>query len=415
MRILFVLPALPFPPSDGGKAKIYNILKYLAPKQCCDLVCFGKFDVNQERQFRSEVPELGCITQVRYPRKSQQLVGACWNLLRLTPPSFARFFSGQMNRILEEIRLSNHYDIIHYDIVNMAQYFSEGGNEISVHSPNDATSHVYRRLAKNSFSRITRFKLTLSSLLLRRFERKVYPLFDKIHVVSPIDKSYLAALAPKSDIEVIPISSGFSYGRCEIQYTDYKKCSDLKIAVCGNLALQAISQGFEDFLTSVVPQLVKAYPSVRVRVLSKYIGKSLRKKISRSPNVEYLSWVEDFGTFLSEAAVVVAPDKAGAPGAKTRVVQAMAMGTVVLGTEAAFEGVPFLDGKHGFTYEGSGDCLHKLLRLLEESELRGLVGKEAAIFAAEEYAIERIGPRYEDMYLRAVSKRRNPQKRWQYS
>lgn len=403
MRILFVLPSVPFPPTDGGKAKIYNLLKYLTPRHKCDLLCLGDITEEVERKFREAVPALGTLAVFSYPNRVSQIASLFWHLVHLRPPSFARFTNSELATELAEIDRSGKYDIIHYDIINMAQYVTDGHLVATVHSPNDATSLVYARLAAASSNWFTRLKLGFSSLLLRRFEGRIYPHFDKVHVVSAEDKCYLLDVAPESDIDVIPISSGYPYDLGAAERTTSRSDDNPVVAVCGNLGDEAIALGFETFLDAVLPTLCRTCPNLRVRVLGRHIPGALLQKIRSYPNVEYLAWVDDFEFFLTSADVVLTPDKAGAPGAKTRVVQAMALGMAVLGSEVAFEGVPIRDGEHGFIYRNPGECGDKLLRLLASKELLQRIGRAAAIFAAEEYALERIGPRYEALYLAALA------------
>lgn len=412
MRILFVLPSVPFPPSDGGTTKIFNLLKYLATRHKCDLLCMGDMTDGVQNEFRSALPALGTVTVFPYPSRLRQMANLCWHLAHLRPPSFARFTCKRLGDKLADKVREGQYDVIHYDIINMAQYLGDGSRGATVHSPNDATSQVYARLATVSPSLFARMKLRFSSCLLRRFEREVYPRFCKIHVVSEEDKRYLVEVAPGSDIEVIPISSGYPNSLGTAERLPRQSGAGPVVAVCGNLGDAAITHGFEEFLEAVLPLLCQVYPTLRVRVLGRRIPDTLIRKLVSYPNVEYHAWVSDFEAFLTDADVVLTPDKAGAPGAKTRVVQAMALGVAVLGSATAFEGVPIQDGEQGFIYRSPRECGDKLLRLLGSASLRHAVGRAAAVLAAAEYALESIGPRYEALYLaaqnRANSQRSSP-------
>ena len=400
MRILFVLPAVPFPPSDGGKAKVFNLLKYLSTRHACDLICLGHDGPALRDALRAALPELGAVDVAPYPTHGGRLVGAVLQVLRLHPPSFARFFSREARAMLARAKAAGHYDVVHYDIINMAQYHSAADGVASVHSPNDATSQVYLRLARVAKDRRLRWKLRFSALLLRRFERRSYPTFDKIHVVSENDKDYLRREAPAADIHVIPISSGYS---CDyrLNRVSPERAEAPIIVVCGNLGDAAIAIGFEAFLDEILPDLGRRHPGLRVRVLGRCIADRLKQKIAGHTNVEYLAWVEDFEAFLNESDVVLLPDLAGAPGAKTRVVQAMALGKAVVGSEVAFEGIPIEPGRHGLVYGSSAECLAALESVLASPALKKSLGAAAATLAADEYSLEMIGPRYEALYVTA--------------
>lgn len=403
MRILFVLPAVPFPPADGGKAKVFNLLKYLSTRHTCDLICMGQDDPALRNALREALPKLGALIVAPYPTHGGRLVGVAWQLLRLRPPSFARFFSRKALAMLASAKADGHYDVVHYDIINMAQYHSAAEGAASVHSPNDATSQVYLRLAHAARSFRLRWKLQVSAVLLRRFERRFYLNFDKIHVVSENDKAYLLRDVPAADIQVIPISSGYSRDFLLNRVTPALTESPV-IVVCGNLGDAAIAGGFEAFLDEVLPNLSRRYPGLRVRVLGRHIADRLKQKIAGFTNVEYLPWVEDFEAFLNESDFVLVPDLAGAPGAKTRVVQAMALGKVVVGSEVAFEGIPIEPYRHGLVYGSSVECLSIFESVLANPGLKQSISAAAAKLAANEYSIETIGPRYEALYLAACER-----------
>jgi polysaccharide biosynthesis protein PslH len=403
MRLLFVLPCFPFPPADGGRAKVYNILRYLSVRHECDLICFGETDVADVAGLRRHIPSIGAVWIVSHPSLSARIVRTLTNLMRLRPPSFARYSSSEMLDRIDEVKQRGRYDAIHYDIINMAPYQSRNREFPSVHSPNDATSLVYRRLSEVASSPVAKLRLRAVSRLLARFERIHYANFSKIHVVSDTDRDYLAHLVPTADIEVVPITSGYPRD-IGAAYPVSRSDRCPLVTVCGNLGDAAIAAGFREFLKHVLPSVSAAYPALRVRVLGRRIAASLRRELQEHPNVEYFSWIDNFEEFLSSSDVLLLPDRAGAPGPKTRTVQAMALGRAVLGSTTAFEGIGVVDGRHGAVYSTHEECRGLLLRLLGSPAMREEMGAAAAKLAADEYSLERIGPKYESLYLQAIQR-----------
>lgn len=403
MRILFILPCLPFPPEDGGRAKVFNVLRFMSERHVCSLICFGRASPGLLDGIRKALPHLGSIYMIPPPGGGALKLTALGNMLCLRPPSFARFASAQLRERLAAFVNGNACDVIHYDIINMAQYLDCAPGIASLHSPNDATSNVYFRMAAAAHGWWPRLKLVVSAMLLRRFEQREYRNFSLVHVVSGADEHYLKGLDASIATAVVPISSGYS---CSIvrQGCTLGVATTLSVAVCGNLGNAAIAAGFIAFLDDVFPRILEAFPGVRLRVLGRDVEKGLLRRIGAMSNVEYFPWVEDFDAFISAADIVLVPDAAGAPGAKTRVVQAMALGRPVLGSTTAFEGVPAEHGTHGLIYAGSTACLSALKRLLSDPGLRVRMGHAAAVLAAEEYSIERVGPRYEALYRAAFDK-----------
>lgn len=405
MRILFVLPEFPFPPVSGGRQKVFNILRYLAPRHECGVFCLGEVDQTALGEFKVAVPTIGRIELFPHERfASNGFLGLAGALLRRTPPSIARCANRALARRLSEIAATDRYDVIHYDIINMAQYHQ--GRVASVHSPNDATSMVYARQAEASTAWSGALRYFLLSKLLRDYEKRHYAAFTKVHVVSDTDRRYLQALVPAADISVIPISSGFpsdlpatirATGKCVSQ-------SSLTIAVCGNLSDPSIARGFDSFLTGALPGIVTRYPDIRVRVLGRVGLSEVRERMQSFPCMDYNDRVDSFEAFIASADVILVPDQTGAPGPKTRVVQAMALGKAVLGTVTAFEGIPMQDGVHGKVYRSNDECIQKLLDMLSGPEMRQRLGNAAQTLAVSQYALDVVGPQYEGLYCTALAK-----------
>lgn len=408
MRILFVLPSFPFPPADGGRAKIFNILRYLSVRHECDLICFGDRDRADVKGLRQHIPSIGAVWIVSPPTWLARIFRTLTNLMLLRPPSLARYSSPEMSKRIDAIKQIGNYDAIHFDIINMAPYHRNCRELPSIHSPNDATSLVYRRLSENVTSLMERLRLRAVSLLLARYERKHYADFSKIHVVSEIDRDYLASLVPEANIAVVPITSGYPHDMRALVPQKGESCAPI-VTVCGNLSDTAIAAGFREFMELVLPAVSDAYPMLRVRVLGRRISASLERELKEHPQIEYFAWVENFEEFLAASDVLLLPDRTGAPGAKTRTVQAMALGRAVLGSASAFEGISIVNRRHGAVYSTHEECRELLLLLLGNSEMRQELGATAAKLAADEYSLERIGPEYEAMYLQTVRRQASTQ------
>ena len=408
MRILFVLPFIPCPPADGGRMKVFSLLKCLSAKHQCDLLCIADETPETRPTLAADLPHVGKVMIIPPRSGWSKWLHIVWQLFRGRPPSFARYPSRDVRALLAATEL-NAYDAIHYDIINMAQYQPLARFVASVHSPNDATSNVYWRRARASETVIGWVRLFSAALLLRRYEQRHYRDFSWIHVVSEADRDYLLTLDPQINITVIPISSGYSAqttttaARLRVQGPD-PEGQRPTIAICGNLADAGIAGGLADFLDEVLPNLYLDIPGLRVCILGRGISERMLRKIQSCSAVEYAAYVEDFEAFLGAADVLLALDRVGAPGAKTRVVQAMALGLPVVGSPTAFEGIPMMNsGIHGIVYESSRECASALTQLLGDKALRVRLGESASALAAREYSLEAVAARYEALYVSAMN------------
>jgi len=405
MRILFLLPEFPYPPSTGGRSKVFNELSYLSAMHKCDLLCFGVEDKMRTKALIDILPNVTVCKVIPLPSGINKWVKILWTLMRLLPPSFAKFSSGEYKSAFKELLLNNNYDVVHYDIVNIAQYLRVGKKIASVHSPNDATSLSYSRMAGQESRILRKLSLLISSVLLKRFEKKQYPLFTKIHVVSPIDADYLSRVNSAIDLDVIPITIDGDFLNKHDNPDRYLKSNkeDKKIICTGNFGNASIARGLKEFLTQAYPLILNASPKTRLFVLGQNADESLMSLMKNTDNVEFVTWVEDYRDFLVEADVVLAPDLAGT-GIKTRVIQAMGLGLPVVGTEIAYEGIPITNHIHGEIYHSASECAKYIIALLSDNRKHAAMSDKAHYFAMDEFALSSVGPKYEMLYLDAINK-----------
>lgn len=405
MRILFLLPDFPFPPSTGGRSKIFNELSYLSKQHKCDLLCFGSPDKKDLKHFSKVLPEVKVLEVVPQPTGVMTKIKALFNLLKLMPPSLAAFNDKNYSKLLVNYIKAGNYDVIHYDIINMAQYLNLGQNIPSVHSPNDATSLVYERLAKQTSWSMTKIRLWISAKLLKRYERRIYPNFTKIHVVTEIDAAYLRKLDLGIDTCAIPIALDIhqlNSSEARVEHSD-KTSNGLRIICTGYLGNPAIADGTRDFIVNVLPEVLQILPDLKLVILGKDPDESLLELMISNDSIIYTEWVDDFKQFLLNADIILAPDYSGAPGAKTRVLQAMGLTLPVIGTRSAFEGIPIANGVHGVIYDSMDECTKLLKNLITNAKERTVIGKNGFELVAREFSLNAIGPRYEKMYLEAIS------------
>ncbi len=89
------------------------------------------------------------------------------------------------------------------------------------------------------------------------------------------------------------------------------------------------------FLDNVCQQLDKC---LKIVIFGKWMPNDILKKIKNIDNVEYLGFVKNPYPLIANSLAVTSPLFSGA-GVKVKVVEALACGTPVIGTDIAFEGI----------------------------------------------------------------------------
>jgi len=399
MRILFLLPDYPFPPNSGGKSKVYSILKILSTQHQCDLLCFSDSNsknINDLFICKKNINSLGIF------KKNHGFIDILIklkNILFGIPPSFSTYESNYFVKELKKYLSIYQYDIIHIDIINMAQYRKYIHNIPIIHSPNDATSLIYSRLAMNTTSKVYKLKFTLASFLLRKYEVSNYHKFTKIIVASNTDYKYFINLDNRIKIDTIPIMVEENYfSKSKVNNNNEILNNNLKIVCVGDVSNVGIKEGVLDFINITFPEILKIWPHTQFILLSKNFDEKEIIKLEYRSNITIVKYVDNYIDFIINSNIVLIPDKYGPDGVKTRTLQAMALGMPVIATNTGFADIPIVDGTHGVIYYNQKQCTELLVQLIENKEMRINLGNNANKLILNNFSSKNIAPYYYKLY-----------------
>jgi glycosyltransferase involved in cell wall biosynthesis len=265
----------------------------------------------------------------------------------------------------------------------------------------DAISLMQQRLASENpaiLGKIYRWALGRMALDL---ERRALPKATKVQIVSESDRVYLCSEVRNAQVEYI----GLAVSRETLALGSHKRAADrgLRLFFSSDLRIGHLRRGLLWFLAEVYPKVARVFPGIRLSIVGKDAETpEMKLAIASLPGVSVSSWVTDYDAELATADVVIVPDPCGG-GAKNRVLRAMAMGRPVVGTPSAFEGIAFQDGVGGFCCHSADEFEKSLGSLLRDPELRAQVGDAGHRFAREYHSLDVIGPRWLDLYARAIA------------
>lgn len=94
--------------------------------------------------------------------------------------------------------------------------------------------------------------------------------------------------------------------------------------------------GLKWFFDSIYDQMDK---SIEIDIIGNWLPDDFKERISKLANVKYLGFVDNPYPLIANSIATVSPLFSGA-GVKVKVVESIACGTPVIGTDIAFEGLP---------------------------------------------------------------------------
>jgi glycosyltransferase involved in cell wall biosynthesis len=157
----------------------------------------------------------------------------------------------------------------------------------------------------------------------------------------------------------------------------------------------------------LLPRIRAALPGVRFRLL--LVGRDpvegLRAAAKRDAGIELTGTVPDVRPYLRQMDVFVAPLQIGA-GTKLKVLEAMASGLPVVGTDIALLGLAGQDGTHYRRANDDASFVQAVCQLAQQPDERQRMGRAARELVEASYGWAAITENLANGLLAALAERR---------
>jgi glycosyltransferase involved in cell wall biosynthesis len=327
------------------------------------------------------------------------------------PPSLARWQSRSLRQEIRVASTMNDYDLVHFDMINMAQYLPLINRIPAVLSLNDAIQMRYLRQAKTTKKVSSKLLANYKASRISSYETKALQNFTAVHVVSKVDADFLSARNPEAkNIETISLCVDPSFLHLKISQRKERNPRDQKAVIftSGNLKSRYISEPLLAFVRNDLKRIHKELSNVELMVIGRDAPSEIERSLRSEPYVRFLPWVEDYAQALASSDIALFLDMSGG-GVKNRVLQALAAGKPVVGTPIAFEGIDIVSGLNGFCCESGSQMAAAIIRLLGDAELGSRIGSEARDLVSRRYSPMIVGRLWETLYERLIEQsRRTP-------
>ncbi len=362
MRILFLSRWFPYPPDNGSRIRIFNILKQLAAHHDVTLLSFGEPATVDEasafalRQFCSDV------RMIHYRAFRPSSTAALLGLVSTRPRSLVDAHSAEMSAAVADEVHGRHYDLVVASELDMAPY------ALPVRGVPTLLEELELSVAKDAMERRAslagRLRARLTWTKLSAYVRRILPIFAACTVVSEHERANLRRIAPDyMNVSVIPNA---------VDLQDYigitRPVRPNTLTYSGALTYRANHDAVQYFLADIYPTIVDAVPDVTLRVTGRHTGVDL-EALSTGPGVHYTGYVDDVRPAVAESCVSVVPLRIGG-GTRLKILESMALGTPVVSTSKGAEGLEVTDGENILIADEPQAFARRVLDVLGSRELR---------------------------------------------
>ncbi len=362
-RSLLVTKLVPSPADSGGKLRSRAVAELLAGLGPVDLVAF-----DEPGSDHRPLEELG-ISVHALPRPRR---GGPGGVAALGTLSGARFWSRELAATIERLTARHDYDVVQVEYAALAPYarFARGGavRVLDLHNVESALMASRARRAPLPLRAV----LAAEARALARVERRALAGFDVVVTVSDAESARLPAAA-----SVLTCPNGWWPGDC------LPPAVEPTVVFVGLLGWGPNRDAALWLGREIWPQVERRVPGARLLLVGRDPDAAVRALAS--PSVEVVPSPPDVRPWLEQAAVAVAPLRAGG-GSRLKILEALDAGRPVVATPLGAEGLERLLGRGVFLADDARGLADTIAELLLSHDRGRRAGVEGHAEVAEAFA-----------------------------
>lgn len=390
MRVLFVSAWFPYPPDNGSRIRVYNLIKALSRRHEVHLVSLLQSDSTPENAEKMrEVCQVVSLHESRWfsPDGARSLKG----FLSSRPRSAVCTYDVTVRDAVRSAvdRLSP--DVIVASTLGVVEYVSRNSAIPMVLEEHNCEYAVLRRAAARAPDALKRIRYGLGWRKFARWEARMCGIFDSVVMVSEDDRRMLLETAPGlPDVQVVP--NGVDTGHYNPGLWDPER---MTLLYNGALTYGANLDAVKHYANVIYPQLQSRLPKVRLLVTGRTDGVDLTG-IEDCSGITLTGYVQDIRDVLKKSAMCIVPLREGG-GSRLKILEAMAAGVPVVSTSMGAEGINAVPGEHLLIADTPELFADSVARLLKDPAYAQSIRSAARLLVEQYYSWETIGAQFADV------------------
>jgi polysaccharide biosynthesis protein PslH len=404
MKILWIARTCPYPPNDGEKIRVFNLIKNL-----CHHDITLVFRAMHDNEFQGVSVLSQYCRQVRYayiPSPTSHLERARWCLPFLFtryPISLATVYFREIADILQELCAEETYDVVHVEHSSLTIYLDAlkfKNNPYTILTLHNVDYVRNIRVMANTPAGIYKLFLYYNQIKFKAWEVDSIMRYDKVITVSSTDRETIEQMGISNDIDVVP--NGVDTENLKLIAGRAMTKSILFVA---SMDSEANHDGAMFFLEQIFPLIRSRVPSVSLYL----VGRNPRAQLSAfhdKDGVFVTGEVADVREFYERAAVAIVPLRSGG-GTRLKILEAMALGIPVVSTTVGCEGLNVENGKHLVVVDEPKRFADAVIEIFDNEKLcRSLVQASRKV-VEEQYDWRTIAAQQDRLYHIAAAETRS--------
>lgn len=374
MNILVLAPFLPYPLDQGGKIRIFNIIKNLSSSHAITLAALvddtRKMDLGPLKELCDEV-----IVVERRARLWPDRIAFFSGRL---PYNVIRYHSTTFERALQELLQRKRFDLVQVEFSMMWQYARLFKDTAVVLDAHNIEYRNVQQIGNARSSVLWRMMYRLEVQRLRNVEERAFVECSLCFAVSEKERDAIVGICGNG-AKVVAAVNGVDPDRFVFRLREKPQ---KKILFLGGMDYLPNLDAATYFLTEVLPLVRREEPDAKVLVVGRELGRL--GELVQLPGVEVHESVPEVLPWFYEADVLAVPLRQGA-GTRIKVLEAMAAGLPVVATSKGCEGITVQSGSELLIADSPEAFANDLLEILNKPELGRTLAENARELVLRKY------------------------------
>jgi polysaccharide biosynthesis protein PslH len=386
VKILHVVPRVPFPADSGGTLRALELLRAL--DEAFEVTVLAPDLGGDARGLRARLR--GRVITAREPA-----FGPGWVLAELggvlggRPFGYRRYAGWNLRAVFRHLLSEQEVDLVHFDHLHAAQLLPEARalapRARTVMDAHNVEAQVAARLAEVSRWPLSAV-LRLQAAAIARLESRAVRGVDAVLSCSELDAATLRRAGAR-EVHLVPNGVELRQLPATLEPRD-------TVAFVGSYDWRPNVDAAVVLAREIWPRVRQACPGLRLALIGRKPPPLVQELAA--DDIEVTGRVDDVAPWLLRCFATAMPLRAGS-GTRLKVLEAAAARVPIVATRLASEGLPFHDGEHLLRAETPEEFVAALLRLRREPALGARI-TEAAWEVAREHDWRSIGARLVELY-----------------
>ncbi|GAX59188.1 glycosyl transferase, group 1 [Candidatus Scalindua japonica] len=313
------------------------------------------------------------------------------------------FYYLEMQKKLINLLKNNNYNIVQVELPKMAQNFDKSfykeNRSLKILVDYDISFIPYLRNYHCEKKKFLKLKKYIDYRMHRFFALKTWNQFDRLVVMSEVDRRKVNDILPELSVHVIPNGVDLASFR-----PFPKEEGDNRLLFLGGAGHFPNVDALFYFLKEIFPEIKKRIKKFSVVVIGDCWNR-YSDQLPHDASIEFTGFVKDIRQYINDSTVLITPIRIGG-GTRLKIVEAMALKVPVVSTSVGCEGFSVEDGQHILLADKPDDFAIKVQEVFSNKQLYNTLTENAYKLVKENYGWDKLVLKLEDIYEYTTEERK---------